>query len=211
MARSKAAKCGIGRGNTARIGRCRGQDTLFIAAGHVRAVGPGGGRFSISWSGGTWRRHFGKRACWQKNLGRRRSGSGRGRILHDLRVPVYSHELLFVRNSPAGKAFLSAWRAECRKLGDERLAFLRALYARQADILCVASAVAGRHCAARDQRPERRQRNDCGQGEPLIMVEILPGRFIKCHERDRAVVIERYQRLQGGKGGMADKVEQIRA
>lgn len=48
------------------------------------------------------------------------------RVLHDLRVPTYAHELLLVRAAGAGPAFLSAWRAECDG-GDERLAFLRAL------------------------------------------------------------------------------------
>jgi len=47
----------------------------------------------------------------------------------DLRVPVYGHELLFVRSSGAGPEFVAAWRDECARGGDERLAFLRALAA----------------------------------------------------------------------------------
>jgi predicted O-methyltransferase YrrM len=47
-------------------------------------------------------------------------------MVRDLRIPVYAHELLFVRASDAGRAFLERWRAECDG-GDERLAFLRAL------------------------------------------------------------------------------------
>lgn len=49
-------------------------------------------------------------------------------ILHDLRVPVYSPDLVFVRDSEPGRQLVERWSAECDG-GDERLAFLRALYA----------------------------------------------------------------------------------
>ncbi len=54
----------------------------------------------------------------------------------DLRIPVYACELLFVRRNEAGQALLSAWREECGRGQDERLAFLRAL-ARVKPRLCV--------------------------------------------------------------------------
>ncbi len=48
-------------------------------------------------------------------------------VVLDLRILAYSPELLFVRATGAGPALLAAWRAECDG-GDERLAFLRALW-----------------------------------------------------------------------------------
>jgi len=44
-----------------------------------------------------------------------------------------------------------------------------------------------------------RQRRTAGMGEPLIKLEIAPGRFVRCHERDRAQVLERFRILQGGR------------
>jgi predicted O-methyltransferase YrrM len=49
-------------------------------------------------------------------------------IVRDLRIPVYAHELLFVRDNGAGRMFTEHWRADCDG-GDERLAFVRALAA----------------------------------------------------------------------------------
>ena len=61
-------------------------------------------------------------------------------ITRDLRLLLYAPELLFVRDSDAGRALVETWRAECdpstsfdelrmqRSGGDERLAFVRALY-----------------------------------------------------------------------------------
>lgn len=51
------------------------------------------------------------------------------RLLHDLRIPVYTTDLIFVRASAAGRALVENWRREAADGGDERLAFLRALAA----------------------------------------------------------------------------------
>jgi len=48
------------------------------------------------------------------------------RVIRDLRVPVYDTRLVFVRRCPGGHDLIQAWMEEWR--GDERLAFLRALY-----------------------------------------------------------------------------------
>jgi hypothetical protein len=37
------------------------------------------------------------------------------------------------------------------------------------------------------------------QAEPLIRVEIAPGRFVQCHARDKEKVLERYRGQQGGR------------
>lgn len=56
-------------------------------------------------------------------------------VMFDLRIPAYAHELLFVRYTDAGRAWLAAWREECAGGADERLAFLRAL-ARVKPLFC---------------------------------------------------------------------------
>jgi len=51
-------------------------------------------------------------------------------LIGDLRVPMYCHELLFVRDGEGGKALLAAWQEEIAAVpeGDPRVAFVRALY-----------------------------------------------------------------------------------
>lgn len=117
-------------------------------------------------------------------------------ITHDLRLLVYAHELLFVRASEAGQALVSTWRAECAEGGDPRLAFLRALYI-----------VKPRFCALpRSWLADlvQRERSDAKVAlhdrqkhfaEPLIRVEIMPGRFVQCHARDKDKVVERYRQM----------------
>jgi hypothetical protein len=49
-------------------------------------------------------------------------------VIRDLRVPMYDTRLMFVRRCPNGRALIDRFNEE-RQGGDERLAFLRALYA----------------------------------------------------------------------------------
>lgn len=49
-------------------------------------------------------------------------------VIHDLRVPLYESRMVFVKRCRAGEALVEAWKAELAEGGDERLAFLRALY-----------------------------------------------------------------------------------
>ena len=48
-------------------------------------------------------------------------------VIHDLRVPYYETRLMFVHRTDATKRLIDRWIAEMDK-GDERLAFMRALY-----------------------------------------------------------------------------------
>ena len=50
------------------------------------------------------------------------------KVILDLRVLLYAHELLFVRSEGNGGRFLQVWREQCEEGGEERLAFLRALH-----------------------------------------------------------------------------------
>lgn len=49
--------------------------------------------------------------------------------IRDLRVPMYDTRLMFVRQCEDTERLIAAWRSEMAGGGDERLAFLRALYA----------------------------------------------------------------------------------
>lgn len=49
-------------------------------------------------------------------------------VVRDLRVPLYSPDLMFVRRTPTTRDFLRVWGDESASGGDPRLALLRALY-----------------------------------------------------------------------------------
>jgi hypothetical protein len=106
----------------------------------------------------------------------------------DLRVPVYAHELLFVRKSADGEAFLTRWRSECEGGKDERLAFLRALHAVK-PLFCVLP----RAWAAKSTPPVlrivKREPTPATMSNrrvqltpfPMVRVEISPGgRCVRC-------------------------------
>jgi len=48
-------------------------------------------------------------------------------VIHDLRVPIYDTRLVYVRRCPQTTSFLELWKSE-RQSGDDKLAFMRALY-----------------------------------------------------------------------------------
>ena len=50
-------------------------------------------------------------------------------VIRDLRVPLYDTRLIFARQCPDTERLITLWRKELADGGDERLAFLRALYA----------------------------------------------------------------------------------
>lgn len=126
-------------------------------------------------------------------------------LTHDLRLLVFAPEMLFVRRSDAGQTFITTWRDECAH-GDERLAFLRALYLVK-PLFCalprswLADLAQREHADVIAQQQVRRV-------EPLITIEIQPGRFIKCHRSDEAKVREQFnqrnarrERIAGGRHG----------
>jgi len=59
-------------------------------------------------------------------------------VIHDLRVPVYETRLMFIRRNDDTKKLLDLWLTE-RQGGDDRLAFLRALYISKPYILALPS------------------------------------------------------------------------
>ena len=197
VARSKAAKCGISV-DIRQDWALPWDRTLFIAPGtcvpwDLVAIGFDFlARWDVAapfWRAGTLAKDLGTPAERERTAG----------IVHDLRVQVYSHELLFVRNNPAGQAFITTWRAECT--GDERLAFLRALYIVK-PTFCVLPRLWLADIAQREVSDRRMaHRRAVERAEPLVKVEIAPGRYVRCHERDRAQVLERYRRMGAGRHG----------
>lgn len=63
-----------------------------------------------------------------RDIGSEKDRKATEAVILDLRVPLYNTELIFVRGTGAGKVIMNAWRASLSE-GDERLAFLRALWA----------------------------------------------------------------------------------
>lgn len=120
-------------------------------------------------------------------------------VIRDLRVPLYAHELLFVRKSAEGLRFLAIWRTECDG-GDERLAFLRALYLVK-PIFCALPRSWLAEIQARTAQDARvaKSRNMSHQA-PLVKVQIGANSFVTCREGDEAATLARFQRMKARNG-----------
>jgi hypothetical protein len=59
------------------------------------------------------------------------------RVIRDLRVPLYDQRLVFVRRCGDTEEFLYVWEEERAAGGDEKLAFLRALYRQKPLVLAL--------------------------------------------------------------------------
>lgn len=115
----------------------------------------------------------------------------------DLRVPLYAHELLFVRESEGGTAFLDALRDEVLTAGpsreSERLAFLRALCRVKPLFVALPRSWLGTDRATRapvSSRSWRRQPET--RSGPLVSVEVSPGVSVKCYAGDEETVRRQY-------------------
>lgn len=134
-------------------------------------------------------------------------------IVRDLRVLLYAHELLFVRKNVAGEELVRTWLAEMRPGGEKRLAFLRALY-QVKPRLCVLPTTwllevrerqpARGRTVARPQRVTvRRPPPASRRTPPLVLVEIAPGRMIKCRPGDEQAVREQMAQMNARRPIMA--------
>ena len=147
-------------------------------------------------------------------------------LVRDLRVLLYSHELLFVRDNDAGRALVAAFEEELAgadprpasgtDAGGERLAFLRAMY-RVKPRVCVlprswlaevmrrsaqdARSGGGKHVSREARKHVVRKARK--KGKPLVQVEIAPGRFVQCYAGDeeqvKAQFEERRRRSRGNR------------
>lgn len=114
-------------------------------------------------------------------------------IIRDLRVLLHSVELLFINaTSGAGCDLHLAWADECQQGTDKRLAFLRAVY-KVKPRLCVLPTTW--LAEVRDwQAAPPVKRRAAGPGRPMVMVEIEPGRVVKCHAGDEERIRTIWQR-----------------
>lgn len=116
------------------------------------------------------------------------------KVVGDLRVLLHATELVFARQQGAGGELLAAWAEEAAAGEDERLAFLRAV-ARVKPRLCVLP----RSWLADTRRGPRRvgrRRRSPNAGQPLVQVEVAPGRYVKCHAGDEEKVLAHFARQQ---------------
>lgn len=127
------------------------------------------------------------------------------KVVRDLRVLLHAYELLFIRRNEAGEALVAAWIEECQGGADKRLAFLRALY-RVKPRLCVLPTSWLAEVRGPVQRPIVAQPAAVRPAEralsvkppnmrqPLVTVELSPGRLVKCHKGDEEKVLEQFRR-----------------
>lgn len=114
-------------------------------------------------------------------------------VIRDLRVLLHSVELLFVRRSKTGVRLVEVWQSEG---GDQRLAFLRALY-QVKPRLCVLPTSWLAKIQQRSQQTLhgfRRHPRSPNAGRPLVTVELEPGRLVKCHAGDEEKVLAQFER-----------------
>lgn len=115
-------------------------------------------------------------------------------VIRDLRVLLYSHELLFVRKSEAGEALVSTWVEEMKLGKEKRLAFLRALYKVKPKCCVLPISWLAEVREYSKQSFMHSSIRGVNAGKPLVKVEVSPGRFVKCHEGDEEKVLEQFQR-----------------
>lgn len=120
-------------------------------------------------------------------------------IVRDLRVLLHSTELLFLRRNEAGQALLAAWREEMAHGEHQRLAFLRALY-RVKPRLCVLPVTWLAPVRQASHQAMRRGRVlSPNAGNPLVSIELEPGRFVKIHAGDEARVRAAFEQQRAGR------------
>jgi len=130
------------------------------------------------------------------------------KIIHDLRVPLYAHELLFVRNNEVGQALMEAFNTERTEDGEPRLAFLRAFYQVKPRLCALPATWLSdvskrqitradiRAAGGRRSRPKNRVQNTGrrNEGRALVQVEIAPGKYVQCYAGDEDQVVAEYEK-----------------
>jgi len=118
------------------------------------------------------------------NVGREAEREQTAEVVGDLRVLLYAHELLFVRNNAAGRALMAVFAEELEGGGEARLAFLRAFF-RVKPKMCVLPRSWLAEVARRTSEVQH------PRGRPLVTVEVDPGRYVQCYAGDEEQVRER--------------------
>jgi len=152
-----------------------------------------------------------------ETLGTAKERESTKQITLDLRVLLYAHELLLVRNSPDGLDFLAAWSRERASGGEPRLAFLRALYATK-PIFCTLPRSWLAEIERRPGRGDRKARRRAGRvrttqhvdwspsrksrredDDQWVTIEIRPGLRVRCRRGEEETALARYRKLQSRK------------
>lgn len=115
------------------------------------------------------------------------------KITRDLRVLLYAHELLFVRNSPDGRALLAAWQEEMTGGGEPRLAFLRAVYRVKPLFLALPRTWSSEVQRRRKERLLRQRGRRNGRSN-LVRVQIAPGRYVRCKPGEEEKTLKQWRR-----------------
>jgi hypothetical protein len=114
-------------------------------------------------------------------------------IVRDLRVPLYSHELLFVRKNGLGQLLVATWAEEMEGASEKRLPFLRAYY-RIKPRLCALPATW--RAELKDQfGPMKKQasaRRRKVAGEPMVQIQVAPGVTVQCRESEEQAMRARW-------------------
>jgi hypothetical protein len=110
-------------------------------------------------------------------------------VVRDLRVLVYCTDLLFLRQCEATERLIETWRAECDG-GDERLAFLRALYLVKPLMLALPRTWLTEATAAPEVASVRVAH--VSGNNRLIHVQIAPGRTVCCRPEEAEMYRERF-------------------
>ncbi len=110
-------------------------------------------------------------------------------LLHDLRVPLYAHELLFARDCDSARALLATWRVESAAVadGDARLSFLRALYIVKPFFLALPRSWLS-DIKERGRHDGRFAASRAAGAEVLVRVQVGPNRYVRCRAGDEEKV-----------------------
>lgn len=175
------------------------QRTLFVAPGTIIPwdLIPAGMHFLERWdvAAPLWR--YGVLA---KDQGGPHDQKRTEAVIRDLRVLLYAHELLFVRDRPDGLRFLETWRAECGDGdgagSDERLAFLRALY-QVKPLFCALPRSWLADLQKRSEQDARTARSRAmSHQQVMVRVQIGPNVFVSCPEGQEEKTKERFARMR---------------
>gem|GEM_PF-1205736 len=182
--------------------------TLFVARGTVVPwkLLPAGFGFLDKWemAAPLWR--YGVLA---QDIGTAEERRRTEAVTKDLRVLLYAHELLFVRRCATGERFLQVWQEEMAGGGEPRLAFLRALH-QVKPILCTLPAswlpqpvmTNNRQWlinTGQDRTATRQERRSRSLPEDFVVVEYLPGKFVRCRRGQEEFIRRRLAGLAGSR------------
>lgn len=115
-------------------------------------------------------------------------------VCGDLRQPLYSTEMVFIRNNAEGQQFYAAWRQE---RGNPELALLRAMHKTKPIILQVPCSWLGvaRVQPGTEDNPRNRPASR-RPGPNLVRVEIGRNRFVMCRPGEEEATRKHFEKMR---------------